>query len=917
MSMLMPNRLSAPKAIQDPPEDHPMSIFARAGSLLRQLGEKAVAVTLLAAATLLPATHSSPAQALAGAPFEGRFTMKAEHVCPANRVVYDMELHVSDAGLADLQARFPLNIIAFRLENILPDGLKWESFTTSGDGVAVGDVGISSLVRDNDRLLIDKLGIHSGDVDGDGAVNTVRIKAVAEVLPGVPLPRTFSHTATLKVLGLDGGPLSVLLADGFHSVSPGNEDGTVQSDDSFKTEVTVEDDCAGVPPIPPLEGEACLSADYQVFCGPEAGTHNVVLSGATVAEDFVGVTVLTPGVSIDNGGILTDTVAVPVVAGTYIADLIITGAAPGSLVTFAISGDGDVGVIEELPGGFAVCCTTQVIVAIPETCEEAPEGPLPGPGPEDDPVEPEDPRDQAGDWDLEIEKRVINDPARCAPGERCDFEITVTNRGPEPQRGDIVLRDEIETPENGQLAGFVPAAPWDCRREGRGVACTYPNADLPVGGSVSLRIPALVAAQPEGGRLGNCATITEGDIEGPGRRWNRSCAFADIMINPDNQDPPRDDGGLDQPETDLGIRKSGPAECRAGETCTFEIEVTNEAATPYSGEIVISDVPSDGRVRYQGHSPRAWQCEAGSAAVICRLPDATLAPGGSTSLTLRMSVPNSASLARSDFENCGYLGGETGAGANARPDTRAVQQALTDLGYNPGPIDGAFGRRTAGALRDFQRDNGLNVTGTATAETLDALGLTAQSDEEPFRDAFADDNAFCIPVDVTRPAQVAPPPAPRPQPRPRPRPEPQPEQTTPTRPSGQVFSRGRCRNVTVQCPRGTRRVNGRCVPIIVNCPTGQIRVNGRCVPIILPCPSGQERVNGRCRPKQVQCPTGQKLIRGKCRPINNNQSGQTTRPGGQTTVPQPIRCKPGQVLVNGRCVRLQIQIPGAGTLRIQ
>ena len=41
-------------------------------------------------------------------------------------------------------------------------------------------------------------------------------------------------------------------------------------------------------------------------------------------------------------------------------------------------------------------------------------------------------------------------------------------------------------------------------------------------------------------------------------------------------------------------------------------------------------------------------------------------------------------------------------------DWKSRQQALTDLGYTPGPIDGSFGPKTSAALKAFQKDNNVN-----------------------------------------------------------------------------------------------------------------------------------------------------------------------------------------------------------------
>ena len=56
-------------------------------------------------------------------------------------------------------------------------------------------------------------------------------------------------------------------------------------------------------------------------------------------------------------------------------------------------------------------------------------------------------------------------------------------------------------------------------------------------------------------------------------------------------------------------------------------------------------------------------------------------------------------------------------------ETRAIQQALVDLGYNfpRSGVDGYFGPETAGVVRQFQKDNGLKVDGDPGPETVGAL----------------------------------------------------------------------------------------------------------------------------------------------------------------------------------------------------
>ena len=61
---------------------------------------------------------------------------------------------------------------------------------------------------------------------------------------------------------------------------------------------------------------------------------------------------------------------------------------------------------------------------------------------------------------------------------------------------------------------------------------------------------------------------------------------------------------------------------------------------------------------------------------------------------------------------------------------KGVQGKLTDLGYVPRGVDGVAGAGTASALRHFQEQNDLTVTGTITDETLDKLKASEKSRHE-------------------------------------------------------------------------------------------------------------------------------------------------------------------------------------------
>ena len=54
-----------------------------------------------------------------------------------------------------------------------------------------------------------------------------------------------------------------------------------------------------------------------------------------------------------------------------------------------------------------------------------------------------------------------------------------------------------------------------------------------------------------------------------------------------------------------------------------------------------------------------------------------------------------------------------------------VQKLLDQQGYDPGAVDGVFGDRTARAIRSYQQNNDMKVTGRITPELVDRLRKSA------------------------------------------------------------------------------------------------------------------------------------------------------------------------------------------------
>lgn len=61
------------------------------------------------------------------------------------------------------------------------------------------------------------------------------------------------------------------------------------------------------------------------------------------------------------------------------------------------------------------------------------------------------------------------------------------------------------------------------------------------------------------------------------------------------------------------------------------------------------------------------------------------------------------------------------AGVAAANPLRDAQISLSRMGYHPGPADGVMGHKTREALKQFQRDNHLPITGQTDPQTMDLL----------------------------------------------------------------------------------------------------------------------------------------------------------------------------------------------------
>lgn len=61
------------------------------------------------------------------------------------------------------------------------------------------------------------------------------------------------------------------------------------------------------------------------------------------------------------------------------------------------------------------------------------------------------------------------------------------------------------------------------------------------------------------------------------------------------------------------------------------------------------------------------------------------------------------------------------------PVVEYLQRRLTELGYNPGVVDGVFGYITEQAVKNFQATHGLTIDGIVGSKTWPALEMAVKA----------------------------------------------------------------------------------------------------------------------------------------------------------------------------------------------
>ncbi len=108
--------------------------------------------------------------------------------------------------------------------------------------------------------------------------------------------------------------------------------------------------------------------------------------------------------------------------------------------------------------------------------------------------------------DLMLEKKALND---CVAGEVCNYEITITNLGPDVYKGPVFIKDIYSPLSAGYLSGQKPET-WSCAEfedPEAPVWCRRDSVKLASGERVILKLSLTARDDYEGTGIRNCAEI--------------------------------------------------------------------------------------------------------------------------------------------------------------------------------------------------------------------------------------------------------------------------------------------------------------------------------------------------------------------------------------------------------------------------
>ncbi|MGX9142409.1 DUF7929 domain-containing protein [Mesorhizobium sp. 128a] len=461
--------------------------------------------------------------------------------------------------------------------------------------------------------------------------------------------------------------------------------------------------------------------------------------------------------------------------------------------------------------------------------------------------------------------------------------ITVISLGTSAPTGPVRVNDAATLISGGapvQIQTVTPdGAEWACGAvPANALSCQIPGAVMTPG--TSRHFDVTVSAN---GAFENCARGSYGPAPG------------DDVVYPIGQACAKGGG-----TSTISVKKTGDAECQPGQPCSFEITITNDGQTPFSGPVRIGDaIGVDGLGRLEGVEITSIEPPFGCSPEPTTLPlsciaNLTLGAGESHVHTVTVVLPDDGRLANLQ----GDVNGQNCVGVLS-PDTR-VQGGGDVL---PGDLTNIQGDRgKAYACHPFTIKREVRKE-CSPGFVMNDAGRCVCPEGTTFRNGQCSPDGGVIIEPKPKPCVLL---------------------------KGQIRTEdGRC-----VCPRGTELENGACV---------RIDKPGCTIPGSVPtsdgngcyCPDGthlDRQANACVRDKQKPeqctirgqvhdadgdcvCPRGTEVRNGACRPIRPKPEqcsirGQVHDAAGDCVCPRgtevrngacrPVRPKPEQCTIRGQ-----------------
>jgi hypothetical protein len=515
---------------------------------------------------------------------------------------------------------------------------------------------------------------------------------------------------------------------------------------------------------------------------------------------------------------------------------------------------------------------------------------------------------------LKIEKKA--NPKLCEKhggGWWCSYDIVVTNTGPGVYNHVIELDEALPA----EPLDATWNDPWTCEGlggGGGGAMCKHPVVEIPVNGTVTLKLRVKFAEDLVKEKLCRLPNVVKIYRPAPG--------------SPINNNPGDDIAGdtafvpeeiCKQPPTDLRLHKWGAQAvgCNAQNgqwRCPWIVDVTNVGNADYTGKVVVKDwlppAASGATMQEQGG---VWNCVGNAPSVTCTHPATTIKPGQKVFLQMYVFVDPS------KYEGCSLTNTAQilhAPGGSVQNTNAGNDQESSVLNFQPLLANGrayCYSPEPSTPCPPGFRWGG---------DSCDRIGITlppvrlcpaGSVGRYPNCDPVTDDDPDCPPGMVGKYPNCR-------QPDPKCPPGsvgnyPNCRTIDPTCPAGTVGTYPNCRDkpdgstpectdgrvrrgrtcvcpgslvwngdqcVRRQCPEGTRGVFPNCKKVIVDppkCKKGTIGRWPNCEKIVKVCPAGTVGKYPNCRKIPKLCPSGMSGKPPRCYPIIRKcPSGMVGRP---------------------------------------